>query len=556
MEQKKKRENWGTQIGVILAVAGSAIGLGNFLRFPGQATLYGGGAFMIPYFTAFLILAIPLSWAEWALGRHGGRNGFNSVAGIFRQAGKSRIWVYIGGMGAFIPMVISMYYACIQAWCLAYAIQYLTGICHDLGLGSVSFLGNHPGMRLGSSEAYSGFFASFAGLSQNGKIFSNGIFTPLLGCVTFCFLFNYYLIYRGISKGIEMFCKIAMPLLFVCSLLILVRVVTLGNPTGIAGQSFLDGLGFMWNPTRPGTTVWQTLSNPETWLAATSQIFFSVSLGFGLIVTYASYVREKDDIALSSLAAVSSNEFCEVVLGGIMIIPPAIMFLGSAGLTPETLQSSFSMGFITLPNVFEQMPAGQFFGFLFFFLLFLAAVTSAISMLQPSVALMEEGLELGRKRSIALTALVGGIGTFMVCYFSSNALVLDTFDFWGGNLGLFVMAMFQTILVSWVWGDQKMLRELDRGAAIRVPRIMGWVLKYISTPYLIIIFALWCWNNLGGRLYDVVTNRVVLFAILFLMAAVGLFELATWYSEKKWIRREKHQKRLLVQKPETREDLP
>lgn len=540
MEKSKKKENWGTPIGAILAVAGCAIGLGNFLRFPGQAALYGGGAFLIPYFFAFLILAIPLSWAEWSLGRYGGRHGFNSVPGIYRVAGKRRFWAYIGALGVFVPLVISMYYVYIQAWCLAYALQYFTGIVSWCGWGSISMLdGTSAGMQLGSSEAYSQFFASFVGMNQDAYIFRSGIFTPLLICVVGCFFLNYYLIYRGIAKGIEVFCKLAMPLLLICSIIILIRVMTLGNPTGIPGQSFLNGLAFMWNPSRPDATIWETLSNPEAWLAATSQIFFSVSLGFGLIVTYASYVKEKDDIALSSLTAVSGNEFCEVVLGGMMIIPPAVMFLGLSGLTAETLQSSFAMGFITLPNVFEQMPAGQIFGFLFFFLLFLAAVTSAISMSQPAVALLEEGLEFSRKQSVLLVAGICALGTFMVCYFSANATVLDTFDFWIGNMSLFVLSMFQTILVGWFWGEKKMLKELDRGSTIHVPRWIGGVLKYISTPYLILILVLWCWYNMGNRLQMIYQNGIVLMAILFLLIGFSFFMLVTYLAEKRWIRIEK-----------------
>ena len=535
---KKKQENWALHIGVILAVAGSAIGLGNFLRFPGQAALYGGGAFMIPYFIAILVLAIPLTWSEWALGRFGGRHGFNSIPGIYRSAGKKKGWTYLAAISVLTPLVINMYYIFIQAWCLVYALQYLTGILSSLGLGSISIVGDTPGLQLGSSEAYSQFFNEFIGVGADGSIFSNGIFTPLLASTVFCFIFNYYLIYRGISKGIEAFCKIAMPLLLLCSLVILIRVLTLGNPTGTPGQGLLDGLGFMWNPSRDDATLAESLSNVDVWLAATSQMFFSVSVGFGLIVTYASYVRQDCDIALAGLSAVMGNEFCEIVFGGLMIIPAAIMFLGAGFADSGALQSSFAMGFITLPNIFEQMFAGQFFGFLFFILLFLAAVTSAISMSQPSVAMFEESLGCKRKYSVLASAGLCGIGTFFVCYFSKDALVLDTFDFWFGSLALYVLATLQTILAAWVWGTSNVLKELDRAAAIRVPRFIGFVLKYVSTPYLIVIFLLWAWHNLGGRLAHVMSNPKEFWMLVFLAVVLGLYLLLARQALRRWEKQE------------------
>lgn len=542
---RRKKENWGSQLGVILAVAGSAVGLGNYLRFPGQAALYGGGAFMIPYLFSFIFLAIPLTWSEWSLGRFGGRHGYNSVPGIYWFTGKKRFWGYFGTLGIIVPLIINMYYVYLEAWCLVYAIQYFGGFLRSVGLPSYTlFEAVSPGLSLGSSEQYSQFFAGLIGMQENGSAFSRSFFSPLLILTVLCVLFNFYLIYRGISKGIEKFCKIAMPLLFLCSIIILVRVLTLGNPTGIQGQSYLDGLGFFWNPTRDGRSLFETLSNPEIWLAATSQIFFSVSIGFGLILTYSSYVRSKKDIALSGFTATSVNEFCEVVFGGLMIVPPAIMFLGMSALTPEKLGSSFSMGFIVLPNVFEQMPAGQIFGFLFFILLFLAGVTSAISMLQPAIAMLEESFLIKRKYSVLITMIFCATGTFLVVWFSQNALMLDTFDFWAGNLGLFLIATFQTFMIAWIWGTKNMFQELDSGSKIRVPRLIGFVLKYISTPYLILIFALWAWKSMGARLQQLCNDPVAQIALGMVLTTIVFFLFVTHHAMKQWKKFEDHSQRL------------
>jgi len=479
------RETWGTRVGVILAVTGSAVGLGNFLRFPGLAAKYGGGAFMIPYVVAFLVLGLPIAWVEWSLGRFGGSRGYNSAPGVFRAVcGKS--WAsYLALLGPLIPVVIYMYYVFVEAWCLGYAWNYLTG-----------------GLRLGNNpKAYEGFFASFVGQAQNGDSFSqNGNHALIFLAV--CFALNFFLIYRGLNKGIEWFCKYAMPALVICALIVLVRVLTLGTPNPeIPEQSLVNGLGAMWNPTKPGQTLGQALANPEIWLAAAGQIFFSLSVGFGIIITYSSYMHKDDDVALSGLTAAAGNGFCEVVLGGLITIPAAFVFLGMAFV--QDPPGTFGMGFVSLPNVFNQMPAGAFFGFLFFFLLFLAAVTSSLSMLQPAIALFEEGLGIGRKASVAMLGFITLMGALFIVYFSKGLLAMDTVDFWVGNVFIYVMATIQVILFGWVLGVKRGMEELKRGAEIGLPRFLGFVIKYVSPLYLLTIFALWLVYNLRDRILAV-----------------------------------------------------
>ncbi|MCZ6817417.1 MAG: sodium-dependent transporter, partial [Planctomycetota bacterium] len=363
------REQWGSRIGVILAVAGSAVGLGNFLRFPGQAAQNGGGAFMIPYFVSLLVIGIPLGWAEWTMGRYGGIRGFNSAPGVFSVIWRNPISKYFGSFALLIPLVIYMYYVVVEAWCLGYAYYYLTGELTSLS---------------GGAESYSGFFDNFTGADEHGALFADGG-QPLLLFLIVTIVVNFCLIYRGVSKGIETFCKFAMPLMVICAICVLIRVLTLGTPDPEQpDRSVLGGLGFMWNPD------FAALTNPKTWLAAAGQIFFSMSVGFGIIINYSSYMRKNDDVVLSGLTAGSMNEFFEVCLGGLITLPAAFIFLGVAAGTYGT----FGLGFNALPNVFAAMPAGRAFGFLFFFMLFLAAITSSLSMLQPVIAFLEEGFGL------------------------------------------------------------------------------------------------------------------------------------------------------------------
>jgi neurotransmitter:Na+ symporter, NSS family len=478
MSRENKKEAWGSRIGVILAVTGSAVGLGNFLRFPGLAAQYEGGAFMIPYFIAFLLLGLPIAWVEWSMGRYGGARGFNSSPGIYRTIWRSRAAPYAGVLAILIPVMIYMYYIYIEGWCLAYAIRYLTG---SMDFGA-------------DSKQYNDFFNSFVGMNENGAAAtapgSGGWLGSAMLFMIVCFVANFMLIYRGLSKGIEWFCKWAMPALVLCALVVMVRVLTLGTPDPAKpDQNVIGGLGFMWNLNTANKSLWDSLANPEMWMAAAGQIFFSLSVGFGIIITYASYMRKNDDVALSSLTAAAGNEFCEVVLGGLITVPAAFVFLGAGYF--QTAHSSFELGFVTLPNVFNQMFAGRIVGFLFFLLLFLAAITSSIPMLQPAIALLEEGLGLKRKASVALLGFVTAVGAAFVVYFSKGLAALDTIDFWVGTFAIYVQATIQVILYGWVLGVDRGLEELHRGAEIRIPRWTRYVIKYVAPVYLLTIFGLW-----------------------------------------------------------------
>ena len=194
MKIKPSNEHWSSKVGVVLAVAGSAVGLGNFLRFPGQVVNYGGGAFMIPYIISMLIVAIPISMSEWSLGRYGGRHGFHSPLGMYYVAsGRKRRWGIVGGLSLSIPFIIDMYYIFVEAWCLYYAIKYLGGALEPLGLG-FSIDGSAPGMKLGNGEAYKQFFGA-VGASEHGALLFSGL--PLLAITFFCVFLNFLLVIVG-----------------------------------------------------------------------------------------------------------------------------------------------------------------------------------------------------------------------------------------------------------------------------------------------------------------------------------------------------------------------
>lgn len=502
-----------------MAVAGSAVGLGNFLRFPGLAAQYGGGAFMLAYAISFLIIGLPIGWAEWAMGRHAGQKGYNSAPGAFAAIWQNRLAKYVGIIGVIVPVVIYMYYVMIEAWCIGYAANFWSGHLH-----------------LKNAEDTVGYFAAFTGAMADASAMSFSLDRALPWLLA-VFVFNFWLIYRGLSGGIEKMCNIGMPLLIVLALVVLARVLTLGAPDAAKPHdNVANGLGYLWNPTKvlvektaPAVDdkpreivgakaieeakaevaasggvlklrevgVLEQLLNPSLWLAAAGQIFFSLSVGFGVIIVYASYMKKNDDVVLSGLTASSANEFCEVGLGGLITVPAAVAFLGVAGVAG---QAGVGLGFKILPLVFSKMPAGAFFGGAFFFMLFLAAVTSSISMLQPGIAFIEEALGVGRKASVIILGLLTTFGTGFVLYFTADLKALDTLDFWIGTFLIFVLATIQIIIFGWHWGIDRGFKELDRGAAFRVPWIFRPIIKWICPGFLLTIFALWLMKEILG--YD------------------------------------------------------
>lgn len=516
-EEYVSKEQWGSRIGVVLAVAGSAVGLGNFLRFPGQAAQNGGGAFLLPYFISLLVLGVPLCWAEWTMGRFSGMRGFHSAPGVFSVVCRTPKARYLSVFALLIPLVIYMYYIVIEAWCLSYAWSYITG---DLMLGS-------------EPDAYNTHFDKTVGMNQDGHVFGKG--SSMLVFIGITFVLNFILIYRGVAKGIETFCKFAIPLMVVCALCVLLRVLTLPSEKVVAG------LGFMWNP-QP-----EALLDPKTWLAASGQIFFSLSVGFGVIINYSSYLSKKDDVVLSGLTACSMNEFFEVCLGGLITLPAAFIFLGTSVATFST----FGLGFNALPNVFAQMPMGQFFGFLWFFMLFLAAITSSLSMLQPVIAFFEEGFALERHASSTVLGIIALSGAFFVVYFSKGLKALDTLDFWVGTFLIFVLAMIQSVIYGWVFGIVRGEREAHIGANLRIPHFVQLILKYVVPVYLGFIFIAFCFMNVLGKtnpetgeykpgyLDIIMEDSVVLMSVLFIAGVTGLLLVLIHLAGQNWIRQGK-----------------
>ncbi len=455
-----ERERWGSRVGLVLAMAGNAVGLGNFLRFPAQAAANGGGAFLIPYLVSFVLMGIPLLWIEWAIGRHGGKFGHHSAPGMFDRLGPQKWLKYLGVFGIFTNLTIAAYYCYIESWTLAYVFHSLIGTFRDVL--PTEFFPEYLGVNAGSL---------FAVPPQ--AVFW---FVLTLGL-------NVWILSRGLAKGIELAAKIGMPLLILFGAVLVVRGLTLGTDSPGVVESPLDGLNFVWNPELSG------LTNPTTWLAAAGQIFFTLSVGMGSIHCYASYLRERDDIALNGASAGWMNEFVEVILGGSLLLPIATAYLGLAAVQQATAGGSgFSLGFLTLPTLFNNWGwFAPFAGAMWFGLLFFAGITSSLAMGQPIMAFLEDEFGWKRKKAaLAFGAATFALGFFCVWLYPGGAF--DEFDFWTGTFSLVVFALGEALIFAWIFGIDKGWDEITRGADMKVPRFFRFVIQWVTPAFLLVIF--------------------------------------------------------------------
>ncbi|NPA12525.1 MAG: sodium:calcium symporter [Aquificae bacterium] len=505
-----QRETWGSRIGLILAVAGNAIGLGNFLRFPVQAAENGGGAFMIPYMISLFLLGIPLLWIEWALGRYGSARGHGTAVAVFDYLWKSPIAKYIGFLGIMIPLAVVVYYTYIESWTLLYSFFGLIG-----GLPSTPLTDNVKDYL----QPFQQFFVEKIGATGEGIFLHPSPETYLFFVITLAV--NIYILYRGISAGIEKVAKFAMPLIFVMAIILMVRVFTLSSPDG---RNFLDGLGFLWNPD------FSALLDPMVWLAAAGQVFFTLSVGFGAILTYASYLKPKDDIALNGLAGASVNEFAEIILGGSIAITASVIFFGIPATKMIAEQGAFDLGFMALPAIFANIPYGQFFSFIWFLLLFFAGITSSIALSQPAIAFLEDELGWSKKKAVL------SIGVFL--FLSAHIPIfirgaLDEIDFWVGTLGLVLFALFEAVIFFWIYDPKKAWQELTRDNDIQIPKIFYYIMRYVAPGLLIVILLSWGVQKLPERLSssDIGVWIARLFLILLIVIGVILIK-------KAWERRD------------------
>jgi len=248
------------------------------------------------------------------------------------------------------------------------------------------------------------------------------------------------------------------------------------------------GMGFMWNPD------FSQLSRATVWLVAAGQIFFTLSLGQGIINTYASYLREKDDVTLNGLTTSMTNEFAEVILGGTIAIPVAVAFFGVIETKLIANEGAFNLGFQSLPVIFQKLPMGQILGAMWFFLLFIAGITSSVAMTSPAIAFLEDEFKWKRTKAVnTVFAVMVACTVIVVAFFKFG--FLDELDFWAGTFGLVVFATIEIIIFSWIFGVKKGWADMHIGADLKVPRIFKFILKYVTPVYMLVVLGAWTYQE-------------------------------------------------------------
>ena len=457
----KDKEAWGSRVGLILAMAGNAVGLGNFLRFPVQAVQNGGGAFIIPYLVCFLLMGLPLLWIEWSIGRFGGRHGHHSTPFIFDSMFKKAIWKYVGVFGIFTNIGVAAYYCYIESWTLSYVFH--------------SLMQTFSGM---DQEEVAGFFTSYISFDET----TTGIPYESLVFYVLCLGLNIYILSRGLQGGIEKVAKIGVPMLIIFGAFLALRGITLGKsgaPAGCEDCNAFLGLDYLWRP------QFDSLLNPKVWLAAAGQIFFTLSIGMGTVHCYASYVRANDDIALNAMSAGWMNGFVEIVLGASIVIPISVGYLGLDWVLEN---AGFNMAFQTMPYLFDQW--GTFLatmgGLFWFGLLFFAGITSSLAFGTPWLGFMEDEFDWGRKKAAwTLGLIVLIVGMPSVLFYKQGAF--EEYDYWTGTITLVIFALLESLLFSFT-GMNKGWDELNRGSDISIPLIFKPIMRYITPLFLLFVF--------------------------------------------------------------------
>ncbi|HPI14722.1 MAG: sodium-dependent transporter [Spirochaetota bacterium] len=442
MSDKNSREHWGSKIGFILAAAGSAIGLGNIWKFPYLAGENGGGAFVVLYLICIVVLGLPVMIAEIVIGRHTGRD----PVGAFKQIGGGR-WKLVGYLGVASGFFIMTYYSVVGGWTIGYIVK-----------------------------SAGGFIGSMTDIRAAEETFTRFIQNPF-ETVFYLFLFmaiTVFIVMRGIKDGIEKWNKFLLPLLFIILIILIIRSLTLEGASA--------GLAFYLKPDFSKVDV-------KTVIEAMGQCFFSLSLGMGAMITYGSYLNKEDKILSSSLQIVTLDTFA-AILSGLAIFPA----LFAVGMTPD---KGPGLTFNILPVVFSKMSYGSVFAVLFFILLFIAALTSSISLVEVVVAFITDEKGWSRRKAVlvfgSLIFLLGIPSALSFSTLKDVRIFFGTtyFDFMDRLTTIYMLpigGLFIALCLGWKYGLKNAIHELDadtRLAALK--KMWAFSIRYISPLILVAI---------------------------------------------------------------------
>ena len=440
--QDKKRSSFSGKLGYVLAAAGASVGLGNIWRFPYLAARYGGGIFLIIYILLALTFGYSMIVAETSIGRMTGK----SPVSAFSSFGKSR-WLSFGGwFNAIIPILIVPYYSVIGGWVIKYLVEYIKGN--------------------GSMLAADGYFSSFI---------TDGLSTEI--CFIVFALFTLGIIYAGVRNGIERVSKFMMPVLVVLS--VIIAIYSVSRPGALKGVEYFlipNIKNFSW----------------MTVVAAMGQMFYSLSIAMGILITFGSYMK-KDISIEDSTRNVEVFDTAIAIMAGLMIIPAVFSFSGG---DPDTLQTGPSLMFITIPKVFDSMGFGTVIGILFFLLVLFAAVTSSIALTESAVSTFEDEFGWSRRKATVLIGIImlllGSLSSLGYGPLANVSILgmqfLDFFDFLTNSVMMPIAAIAICLLVSKVIGVKRVEEEVLHGeSSFRRKKVFYIMIQYLCPIFAVII---------------------------------------------------------------------
>ena len=438
----QQRGNFSSKIGFVLAAAGSAVGLGNIWRFPYLAAQYGGGTFLLVYLILAVTFGFTLMTAEVAIGRRTGVSAIEAFKKLDKRFG------FLGILASAVPIIIFPYYSVIGGWVIKYFVTFVTG-----------------GVHKAASDTY---FSNFIGTTAEP-----------IGWFCLFIAFTAIIVLFGVQKGIENVSKFMMPVLVVLTIFIAIY--------GLTVDGAIEGVIYYLKPNMEDFSV-------KTILAAMGQMFYSMSLAMGIMVTYGSYMKKENNLE-SSVRQIEIFDTVIAFFAGLMVIPAVFAFSGG---TTENLKAGPSLMFITLPKVFNNMPMGGFIGTVFFVLVFFAALTSSISLMETIVSIIRDKTGWGRKWTcilVTVVALIMGIpsslGFSAWSWFQPLGMsILDAFDFISNSVMMPIVAFFTCILVGFIIGPKTIADEVKvTDGKFKSEKLFTVMIKWICPIFLVIILA-------------------------------------------------------------------
>lgn len=430
------RESWSARSGFIIAAIGSAVGLGNIWRFPYVAYENGGGAFLIPYLIAIFAAGLPLLFLDYAVG-HKYRK---APPTAYKKLMNSEA---LGWWQVMVTLLIGIYYASVLSWAGSYMFY---SIGQQWGTDTEKF-----------------FFTSYL---QNGEGLAFGFVPTLFIGLVIVWTVVMFILYGGVKKGVELSNKIFIPLLLILFSILVVQALRLPGA--------VDGLNAFFTPN------WEAMANYKVWLAAFGHIFFSLSVGFGIMLTYSSYLKRKTNLTGSGLVVALANSSFEILAGIGIFAALGFMAYSAGSSVDEVVSGGIGLAFIAFPKIISSLGAGgDLFGFLFFASLTVAGVTSMVSILQVPIAAFQDKLGWSRKR--AVTIIAGGSAIVSTILFSTHSAItfVDIIDYFANNIGIVGGGLLSIILVTWF--RRPLLKELQQHVNQYSSIKLGWGWNFLLT---------------------------------------------------------------------------